>query len=388
MGKGTTIAIVLAAVIIAGAIAMFAGGNNTYIPQQNLAVQNGGGSQQPIQNAVASNVCPAGQQQSPSNPAVCIPIGQLTITLKEVNALDNTATLAEGTNLDTIFFKSTDGVTYTNIGSGSGNTITLDPSMKGIIYAQVAAHSGSHYYVAPSLIQNPALNPSIVGFDFVDTAGKGTKQWVFKIDLSKASLPVIAGGQTAPTLTLYWLAYQYGALTANSYTTSPVNAGTVAETSNMLQFYGSLAASKEANAVSQIEVKVNSTTTSDWDAGNSYVQIPNIGPGGGVQTVYLNQMVVTKDSSNEYYDYYLQAPQSTAFMVPATSMQQNLKGADFVTVGAVGVNAIPFTTNFVTNLGSNHDLAVSMIISSLDDTQATQTSTKTIHVCHAGNCGP
>lgn len=387
MGKGTTIAIVLAAVIIAGAIAMFAGGNN-YVPQQNLAVQNGGGTQTPTTNNVAANACPAGQQQSPSNPAVCIPIGQLTITLKEVNGLDNTASLVEGTNLDTIFFKSTDGVTYTNIGSGTGNTITLDPTMKGIIYAQVAAHSGSHYYAAPSLIQNPALNPSITGFDFVDTSGKGTKQWVFRIDLSKANLPVIAGGQTAPTLTLYWLAYQYGAITANSYTTSPINAGTVAETSNIILYYGSLAASKEANAVSQLEIKVNSTTTSDWDAGNSYVQIPNIGPGGGVQNVYLSQMVVTKDSSNEYYDYYFTAPQSTAFMVPGTSTQQNLKGADFVTVGAVGANAVPFTTNFVTNLGSNHDLAVSMIISSLDDTQATQTSTKTMHVCHSSNCGP
>ncbi|MDE1867679.1 MAG: hypothetical protein KGI08_08235 [Thaumarchaeota archaeon] len=384
MGKGTPIAIIIAAVLIAGGIAVFYGGNNNNIPQQNLTVPNGAGSQTPTNQVAASNLCPAGQQQSPSNPAVCIPIGQLTITLKEVNALDNTLTLTEGTNLDTIFFKSTDGVTFTNIGSGTGNTITLDPTMKGIIYAQVAAHSGSHYYAAPSLIQNPALNPSITGFDFVDTAGKGTKQWVFRIDLSKANLPVIAGGQTAPTLTLYWLAYQYGALTANSYTTSPVTAGTTAETSNIILYYGSLAATKEANAVSQVEIKINNTSTSNWDAGNSYVQIPNIGPGGGPLNVYLNQMVYTKDSSNVYYDYYLQAPQSTGFMVSGTSMQQNLKGADFVTVGAIGANSVPFTTNIVTNLGSADGYAVTMTISSLDDTQATQTSSKVINLCTSG----
>lgn len=388
MNKTTAITVIVVALIAVGAYAMFAP-HNSQLPQQNITVPYGAGTQTTTQQtSPVATSCPAGQQMSPTQAGVCIPIGQLTINLVETNALLNTAALVEGTNLDTIYLKSTDGINYVKIGSGTGNTISLDPTMKGIFYAQVKPHSGSHYYVAPSLIMNPALNPSITGFDFVDTSGSGQKNWVFRVDLSHANLPPIAGGQTAPVLTLYWLAYQYGALTLASSTTSPIAGSSTPETSNTIQYYGTLAAIEEANAVSSIEVKVNTTTTTKVDSGNSYVQIPNLGPGGGVQTVYLSQMTPTKDSSNLYWDYYLTAAQSASFMTPATVLQTNLKGADFVTVGAVGANSIPFTANIVTNLGASDAIKVTMTVTSLDDTQAPQTSAKSINICTQAGCGP
>jgi hypothetical protein len=296
--------------------------------------------------------------------------GQLTISLQERNAMDNSSPVREGSNLITTYYKSLDGVHFYTLGNGN-TTITLDPTMNGIFYASVApATSSQNFIVAPKTIQDPTLNPSVAIYDFMDPTGLGTKSWLFQINLANARLPPIQGGQVAPTLTLYINAYGYAAPTLNHPSGAAASQATGTDKTNTI-YWILTGTNKDAIPISEVDVTVNATSATKYGTGLFFVTIPNVG------NVYLSQMNPVIVGSNTTYQYKFQSGLSQTFNQPNSNiLVKSLKAANFVVIPAQGGTQISMPVQIDTNFSTSADgLQVTLTVFWLQPTQS-ETSVK------------
>ena len=273
--------------------------------------------------------------------------GSVTVNLVHRDALDNSESRTEATNLTTTYYKKVGG-DYKAIGSGTGNTIYVDPTIS-TVYMGVAVPSGQSYFVAPaSTAENN--DRRISGYMFSDVTGDGQREWVFEVDVTGLQ---IQGGQTTPTIDLYIDSYDDGTASISS-PADQTAIGQTAGTNNFIQWEVSLDAVEKADPQYKYEIKINQTDTAMWDAGQSYVDIPNVGK------VYLSDMDESQDGTNTYYKY---------------TLGTTLEDANYVTVGSNDNNAVDITGRISTNFDAdNEGLLVDLKIYSFTSSQGTATA--------------
>jgi len=272
--------------------------------------------------------------------------GQLTITIVHRDALDNSETRIEGTNIVSTYYKSFDEVTYNTIGSGSGNTHTIDTAMNSMLYVATSVPSAQAFFIAPSATADRNLNPRIIDFTFKDVTADGQKEWVFKVDLHDMPPPV--AGQVASSITLYINSYDDGATTLNS----PADTRSVGETAGQLTWvrWEQTVGAETADPVYEYEIRMNTTTTSLWDRGTTVLQIPNIG------SVSLSDFAESQDGTNTFYKY---------------TLGSTLKDANYVTTPQNGNTIHPIPLKVSTNFSTDDGLQIRLTIRSMTSSQGT-----------------
>ena len=294
-----------------------------------------------------SNTGSGGQQSPPPVTPVTGSdfAGQLTVTIVQRDALDNSEARTES-NVANTFYKSSDGVNFFTIGSGTPATLTIDSAMNSVLYMASAVPSGQAYFVAPASTANMQLNPRIVDFEFKDVTNDGQKEWLFKIDLRNMPPPV--AGQTASSITVYINSYDDGATTLNS----PSDVSAVGETAGQLSWvrWEQTVGTETADPVYEYEVSMNTTVTSLWDRGTTNLQIPNIG------SVSLSDFVESQDGTNTIYKY---------------NLGSSLESANYVTTPQNGNSIHPIPLKVSTNFSTNSVLEITLTIRSMTSAQGT-----------------
>lgn len=341
MAKSNTPLIVLGIVVVAVLIGF---GSGAISPQSlNIGQPAGSGGMQ----------VPPQQQPSTGKEFA----GQLTINVVHRDALDNAEPRTEGTNIVSTYYKSFDGTNFFTIGSGSGNTITIDSAQDSILYVTETVPSGQAYFIAPSSTSDQNLNPRIIDFGFKDVNNDGTREWWFKVDLRDMPAPV--AGQTASTLSLFINSYDDGASTLNA----PANitaVGTASGVQNYIRWEQTVA-QETVDPVYEYTIGIDTASTEKWDRGQSTLDIPNIG------VVPLSDMDEQLQTASVLY----------RMKVGTTSTLDN---ANYVTTAQNGNSVHPIPFKFVTNLATADDLAVTLTLKSLTSAQGTVSVSDTVQV--------
>jgi hypothetical protein len=289
--------------------------------------------------------------------------GQLTVNVEHRDALDNSEIRVEGSDLRTTYYKSSDGVTFSTIGSGTGVTLTIDTAQDSILYFTSVVLDP--FFVAPSSTADPNLNPRIIDFGFMDVNNDGTREWWFKVDLRDTPTPV--AGQTASTLSLFINSYNDGASTLNA----PANIPNVGSNSGAVTFirWEQTVLQETVDPVYEYTIQIVKVTgvggTEFYDVGQSTLDIPNIGL---VSLGDFDEQILS--STDVLYRWKV-------------GITATLDNANYVTTAQNGNEVHPIPFKIVTNLSDNafnDNLDVTLTLKSLTSSQGTVTVSDTVRL--------
>jgi len=287
--------------------------------------------------------------------------GSVSMNVVHRDALDSAEDREEGANLATTYYKLVNGV-YKAIGSGSGNTIFVDPTLDRV-FTSVQVIAGQDFYVAPSSTADPALNPRVKAFDFFDVSGDGQKEYVFTIDVTGLK---IQGGQTTPTIDLYIDSFDYSAITLSA-PASQLDISTSAGTNVFVEWDMSMASGVEtANAQYEYEVRITGDDTSLWDRGQSTLTIPNMG------TISLADFAETSNGDDTIYK---------------RTLGFGMENANYVTVPQNVQNKADIDLKLVTNFGAGENVNATLTVRSITPDQGTDTQSDEVQLCN-NSCAP
>jgi hypothetical protein len=286
--------------------------------------------------------------------------GSVTMNVVHRDALDSAEPRTEGDNLATTYYKLVGGI-YKSIGSGTGNTIFVDPTLDRV-FASVTVLQGEDFYVAPASTADPALNPRVKAFDFFDISGDGTKEYVFTIDVTGLK---IQGGQTTPTIDLYVDSFDYSDITLDD-PADQLEISTSSGTNVFVEWDMSMDEGAEtANAQYEYELRITGDDTSRWDRGASTLTIPNMG------TISLADF--TEGSVGDDTKY-------------TRTLGFGMENANYVAVPQNVQNKADINLKLVTNFGDDENVNATLTIRSITADQGTDTASNTIQLCN-NNCG-
>ena len=224
----------------------------------------------------SSNAGSGGTQTSPNTPPPTgVPhAGQLTVTLVQRDALDLAETRTDATNV-VVNYYTRSGNTYIPKGASASNTVTftVPTDAEGTVYFTAMPASGQSYFIAPNAIADRNTNQYVTSFDFIDITGDGTAEWLFRMDLR--DVPAPTAGQTASTIILTVLSYDDGSSTLSS-PADQTSISTTANTQTWIRWDNTVGA-ETADPVYELEVRFNTTNSTQWYEGQSILGIPNIG---------------------------------------------------------------------------------------------------------------
>jgi hypothetical protein len=357
-----------------------------------------GPTQSTVPTGTVITTTPAGTTTTTVTPALWPTVTSgLEIQVVDRDALASSA-ITEGTNIQTDYWTSTNGATFSPLGPAGTSSpykadFNVNPTMNGIVYFRTQIVSGQNYYISPTWI-SVSNNPCIQAFDFMDITNSGTPQWIFQCNLAKSGTSpapnsnAAGGGAQIPLLIYYAMAYNYAAPTANSNSASTGSASTSANALNQILYYLTPTTAK-AFAISQFEVKVNSTNNALWNLGQSVMLWPTESTTATISTTSLSLSSAQgayNDGTYWHYPYYFNAPSDSTFGVAGTNNVNNFKGAYFYFATNSGVPAqIPFTFNLYTNLASTTHLDWTATWTYMTPAQGTATVSKTIAISADGS---
>lgn len=270
--------------------------------------------------------------------------GPVTINLVHRNAIDSAEERVEGTDIQTNYFKKV-GSVYKAIGSGSGNTVTIDRTTNQIWMASQVP-DGSDLYVAPSSTSDNNLNPRIRGFDFFDITGDGEKEWVFTVDMTGLT---IRGGQESPTVDLFVDSFTAA---VPAFVVPPADQLSLSTASGNRVFVewdiANAPAISSAYPVYEIELKINSTQTAKWDRGSSELVIPNLDP--------INLGDMERQISGTDTIYTCTSTENCSASV------FSLEEANYVTIPQNTQNKTDWDLELVTNFGASEAYEITLTI--------------------------
>lgn len=326
MGKNTG-KYALAAVVLVGAMIFFANGGQ--FPQFNGQAPTGSITPNPTPNTTVV-------------PGTGLKTGdQLTVTMNNRDALTE-ASLTEGTNVKTTLLNKKTGGGYNVVTTGSGQTYTLTAADNGMVSVGFETQASGQSY-AFAVERTKAANAGIMqGCEYVDVELDGTKEWVCQFSTSHLTSQVALSG-TKPDLAINAKYYNENTLSLNS--PSDISSiGTTAGTTKFIEWIASGTAG-DASYVSTVELKLNSTTTSKWDEGNSYITV------GGTQYA-LSSLERSQDGTNTHY--YLR-------------FGNDLSKAKILEFSNTGIAKDYMTAKIVWNLSSGNVITTTLLIDSVNE---------------------
>lgn len=290
------------------------------------------GYQQGYFTAPPARVAPGGTTTTPSGGVYT---GPLTVNIANFDSLDPTTARTEGTNVKTTWWEYRGGV-YLARASGTAQTFDLTAADGGWIYASSAVYATNQAFYL-DFQKTKDANSRIKDYSAFDINGDGKKEQIFKIWVGDLQPPT--AGQTAASFYLneYWYSYAVLSLNVPGDITS---IGTTAGTTEFIEWKNTFAATKEAAALTAVQIKFNSTLTTKWTATDSYLDINN-----GLR-IYLSDMTKTTDGTNTYYDYEIG--------------NRDFSTAYFITYPSSAVNNFPMNFKIVCNFGSSEKYGITL----------------------------
>jgi hypothetical protein len=241
--------------------------------------------------------------------------GDLTVTTIATDLSDPAISYGGDTEFTTICYKdnnSADVNDWTPIATATGAnpevlTIPVSKSSgndKGLtqMYCDIDVASAQDYYVVKdSLIKD---NSRISNAIFDDANGDNVDSWIYQVNLLDVSP---ADPNTTPSLTLFYKLADEGSLTVSDPDSkASVGQGSV---NNILKFKMNMDNSGDAESISQIQIRLNSTDDGQWFENLSTVTIAGIGE------IKFADMVRSDLASTTVYKYTLGSDYSEGNMV-------------------------------------------------------------------------
>ena len=296
--------------------------------------------------------------QVPSTPAGSTQFtGQLTVDVTHSDSLDNSEIRTEGVDLETIYYKSTNGETFASIGSGTGVTLSITRDMNSVMYATLGVLDP--FFVDPQGTANQALNARVTDWSFQDVTNNGIKEFLFKFDLR--SMPDAVAGQTASTMAFFTQSWDVGTFTLNS----PANITGIGTGSGQQNFvrWEITQPQETASAQFEYELRIDNIEDQKWDRSLSNLDMPNI----GVKS--LTEFDEQLTSSEIVYRFRI------------GEANADFANSNYVATPQNGNEVIPTALRFVTNLAGSDDIAITYNIKSLSATGGTNpTVTDTVQI--------
>lgn len=295
--------------------------------------------------------------QVPSTPAGTVQFsGQLRVDVTHTDSLDNSEIRVEGVDIETVYYKSSDGTQFASIGSGTGVELSITRDMNSVMYATLGVLDP--FFIDPMGTANQALNARITDWSFIDVTNNGIKEFLFKFDLR--SMPPATAGQTSSTMAFFTNSWDIGTFTLNS----PANLtaiGTGAGSQNFVR-WEITQPQETASAQFEYELRIDNIEDQKWDRSLSTLDIPNVGVKS--LTEFDEQLTSTE----------------IVYRFKIGSGNAQFDSANYVTTPQNGNEVIPSALKFVTNLATSDDICITYNIKSLSQTGGTN-PTVTDQVC-------
>ena len=205
--------------------------------------------------------------QPTPTPTGAAPAGTFTMRTTVYDTLDVATNRTLGTDVKVYWYAYRNG--WVLLGSGDNVNIEIEDRDGGYIY--VVCETSSSYYLDYAKTQS--MNSRVKSVTYEDVDGDSVKEWVFKY--SMWNIPPAASGYPQTTFYAYLLTYDASFAFPTGGQPSDVTSIGTATVTKYIPWYMSASAEKKGVAVSKIELKVNSTSTSKWDLKN--VNVPGVG---------------------------------------------------------------------------------------------------------------
>jgi len=295
--------------------------------------------------------------QVPSVPAGTVQFsGQLRVDVTHSDSLDNSELRTEGVDLQTVYYKSSDGTTFASIGSGTGIELSITRDMNSVMYATLGVLDP--FFVDPQGTADQALNARVTDWSFIDVTNNGIKEFLFKFDLR--SMPPATAGQTSSTMAFFTKSWDIGTFTLNT----PANLtaiGTGAGSQNFVR-WEITQPQETASAQFEYELRIDNIEDQKWDRSLSTLDIPNVGV----------------KSLTEFDEQLTSTEIVYRFKIGTGNAQ--FDSSNYVATPQNGNEVIPSALKFVTNLATSDDICITYNIKSLSQTGGTN-PTVTDQVC-------
>ncbi|MGI0085816.1 MAG: hypothetical protein ACREBQ_12115, partial [Nitrososphaerales archaeon] len=275
-----------------------------------------------------------------------------------------------GSNFSTLWDAQVSGA-YQQIGTNT-QTISIQPSYGGVLYAVVTIPSGQSLYVDPALTKT-SNSPLVTGWNYISVSNNGINNYVFTL----TSLP----GSTNPISPLDF--YPYFIHSATQTLNKPANDTSVG-TSSTTQFlqWATTVPSATANVgsmIKQIVITVNSTSNGVFQLNsvNDPATYSNAGaiPSGLIQG---GSFSAQQGSTNYVYTYNF------------GSSITDFSTGQWVLYGSNSLDNFPYTLSGIFNFGAasvtTNCLSMQIQITVLSPAGTLSTLTNTAYVMSGSVC--
>ncbi len=241
-------------------------------------------------------------------------------------------TYVAGTNYNALYDALTAG-SYQQIGSNT-QTIAIQQSYGGSLYAVVTVPSGQNYYVDPSQTQT-RNSPLVTGWSYTSVANNGVNNFVFHL----ANIP----GATNPISPLDFYPYFIAGATLSLNSPSAISSVGTTTTTQFIQWQGTFPSGTPnvGTMITEMQVTVNSTSPAVFQL-NSVNDPATWSPNGAVQAGLVQGTSFTSQLGSTTYVY------SDNIATTPT----NFATGQFLTYGTNSLDSFPFTVSGTFNFGA------------------------------------
>ena len=263
------------------------------------------------------------------------------------------------------------GGSYQQLGSNT-QTIAIQPSYGGTIYAVVTVPSGQSYYVDPALTQQ-RNSPLASSWSYTSVANNGVNNFVFKL----SGIP----GASNPISPLDFYPYFIAQATLSLNSPSALSSVGTTTTTQFIQWQGTFPSGTPnvGDEITEVQVTVNSTNAAVFQL-NSVNDPSTWGTNGALSAGLVQGTSFTpqQGSSNYVYTYNI-AKTPTDFST-----------GQFLTYGSNSLDNFPFTVSGTYDFGAatatTNCLSIQLQVYILLASGAISTLTNTVNVASGSVC--
>lgn len=241
-------------------------------------------------------------------------------------------TYTAATNFNSLWDAQVAGA-YQQIGTNT-QTIAIQPSYGGTLYAVVSVPSGQNYYVDPALTQQRNA-PLVSAWHYISVANNGINNFVFTL----SGIP----GSTNPISPIDFYPYFIAGATLSLNSPSAITSIGTTTTTQFIQWQGTFPSGTPnvGDEITEIQVTVNSTNAAVFQL-NSVNDPAAWGTSGTLSPglVQGTQFTAQQGSSNYVYTYNI-AKSPTDFST-----------GQFLVYGTNSLDNFPFTLSATLNTGA------------------------------------
>ena len=283
---------------------------------------------------------------------------QLTVTFNHRDAITEDAR-TEGTNVKSTLLNKNGLGGYTILTTGSGQTYTLTANDGGKVWVGWETQaSGQSYIFAKD--KTMAANPGIVTeCTYIDVELDGFSEFVCGISTDGLrNQQQLSGTKPDRTINVKW--YEEHAPTVTGIAgTDPADqssVGTSQTTKTIL--WGLDGTNGDATFIREVELKVNSTDTTEWDDSRSTLNING-------EIIKLSSMSFSQDGTNTYF---------------RMEFGKNMSTAKILEIPAIGNDKLPVTADLVVDLDSSQTHTWTLKVTFINEVDGTATDSDAVNL--------